>query len=465
MTDRSTNRRRRSIRTISLASSAVALITLVTLGIMLRQVSNREPSLRTDYVAIYNADTLSLAPTDRAFPIYQQAYAILDSLPSSTSPEYDEAIDERRRAFDFMLEASTKEQMGIELPTDPDTPPSLLQAENAYDDDLVHHRAMEVFNERTEAIFKNGDTEAYLDALLARIRIGRHFAEVPWPLGDGFLDGLTIASAVDIMKLAVALPDAVTSDRIAEFDRLFRHAVEHEVGLDTTILRLWFLDVVQWSFDGNGRFAPRGVVALCGDGSLAQDPPLDLCFSALFSTDRDTVVDVGLATLDHLETRCKTPFFAWNGPDQSPAERFLNPNRLIVDSSQTVLLTVMTDPDSSHLIAQQRAQILDATLLTLAAVRHRQSTGAWPASLDDIDEALLPEVPLDRFDGQPLRYRRTDAGPLIYSVGMDGDDDNGRPARNAMDWKPNEERDEALERWPERYDGDWVLFPPQDDND
>ena len=40
--------------------------------------------------------------------------------------------------------------------------------------------------------------------------------------------------------------------------------------------------------------------------------------------------------------------------------------------------------------------------------------------------AFLPALPLDPFDGEPLRYKRMPDGIVIYSVGVDGKDDGGR---------------------------------------
>jgi hypothetical protein len=61
----------------------------------------------------------------------------------------------------------------------------------------------------------------------------------------------------------------------------------------------------------------------------------------------------------------------------------------------------------------------------LAAERYRREHGAWPESLDKLVPAQLTAVPLDPFDGRPLRYRRTEDGVMIYSVGHDGIDDGG----------------------------------------
>ena len=39
---------------------------------------------------------------------------------------------------------------------------------------------------------------------------------------------------------------------------------------------------------------------------------------------------------------------------------------------------------------------------------------------------LVPAVPTDPFDGQPLRYLRTNKGVAIYSIGRDQTDDGGQ---------------------------------------
>lgn len=79
-----------------------------------------------------------------------------------------------------------------------------------------------------------------------------------------------------------------------------------------------------------------------------------------------------------------------------------------------------------------------------ALERHRLATGAYPETLGELVPALLAAVPIDVVDGQPLRYRRDADGTfLLYSVGLDGKDDGGRPAK----WE-HQGRNAGL-------DGDW----------
>ena len=61
----------------------------------------------------------------------------------------------------------------------------------------------------------------------------------------------------------------------------------------------------------------------------------------------------------------------------------------------------------------------------LAVERYRRATNRWPKALTDLVPAYLAKVPIDPFDGAPLRYRRLGDGLVIYSVGPDGKDNGG----------------------------------------
>jgi hypothetical protein len=76
---------------------------------------------------------------------------------------------------------------------------------------------------------------------------------------------------------------------------------------------------------------------------------------------------------------------------------------------------------------------LRCAIVALAVERYRLVQGAWPESLAALVPELLRAVPVDPFDGLPLRFRRTKEGIVIYSIGPDGTDDDG-----TIDWaKPN----------------------------
>ncbi|MBN1362427.1 MAG: hypothetical protein JW993_17660 [Sedimentisphaerales bacterium] len=61
----------------------------------------------------------------------------------------------------------------------------------------------------------------------------------------------------------------------------------------------------------------------------------------------------------------------------------------------------------------------------LAIERYRLATGDVPERLEDLVPGYLDAVPLDPFDGQPLRYRRTRPGYRLHSIMEDGQDNGG----------------------------------------
>lgn len=65
---------------------------------------------------------------------------------------------------------------------------------------------------------------------------------------------------------------------------------------------------------------------------------------------------------------------------------------------------------------RSRAQLLTAACL-LACERFRLANGRWPESLAEIPKDILPAVPLDPYDGNPLRFERLKDGVTVYSVG------------------------------------------------
>ena len=52
---------------------------------------------------------------------------------------------------------------------------------------------------------------------------------------------------------------------------------------------------------------------------------------------------------------------------------------------------------------------LDLARTALAIERYRLATGAVPSELDELVPEHLQEMPLDPFDGRPIRYRRTES--------------------------------------------------------
>ncbi|MFG0304726.1 MAG: hypothetical protein ACF8Q5_00785 [Phycisphaerales bacterium JB040] len=100
---------------------------------------------------------------------------------------------------------------------------------------------------------------------------------------------------------------------------------------------------------------------------------------------------------------------------------------------------------------------VSAVRLAIAAIGHRNETGDWPRTADELgDGSAWP----DGFSGEPLRLIPGESGIVIYSVGTDRNDDGGRVCEEPTQywWPANAAKMEAAD--PEEYDGDWVLWTP-----
>jgi hypothetical protein len=95
---------------------------------------------------------------------------------------------------------------------------------------------------------------------------------------------------------------------------------------------------------------------------------------------------------------------------------------------QTQLLSRMLSPGMAMVIREHRLVQAQArsVLTALAVERYRRKEGQWPASLTALVPEYLAQVPLDPYDGQPLRYSRLTNGVVIYSLGPDRTDNGGK---------------------------------------
>ena len=91
-----------------------------------------------------------------------------------------------------------------------------------------------------------------------------------------------------------------------------------------------------------------------------------------------------------------------------------------------------------------------ATQALLALKCFKDKTGRLPKTLDELVPEYLAAVPLDDFDGKPLRY--SPEKKIIYSVGKDLKDVGGSTKEETLKWWQKENPN-----WPPET---WQLDPP-----
>ncbi len=107
-------------------------------------------------------------------------------------------------------------------------------------------------------------------------------------------------------------------------------------------------------------------------------------------------------------------------------------------------------------------------LTALASERFRLANKRWPKDLQELCLTYLKEVPIDPFDGKPLKFAQSEDGIVIYSVDKDGRDDGGDIHKKSYDdddpkdlgfrlWNPNHRQLPALPKKIEQHkdNDDW----------
>jgi hypothetical protein len=110
-------------------------------------------------------------------------------------------------------------------------------------------------------------------------------------------------------------------------------------------------------------------------------------------------------------------------------ERRATPGELLLMHDRVgYLLETVTVPALLNVIENypRRAADLKATALMLAIRQFEQAEHRLPSSLQELVPKYIAQVPIDPFDGAPLRFRvRADHQWIIYSVGPNQTDEGG----------------------------------------
>jgi hypothetical protein len=110
----------------------------------------------------------------------------------------------------------------------------------------------------------------------------------------------------------------------------------------------------------------------------------------------------------------------------------------------------------------------DGALIGIALELYHRENKKRPNSLAELSPRWLPELPVDRITGKPLKLSIVEGRPIVYSVGVDGDDDGGRLPKKFADGEfeyvvgPEYKVDpNATDAMLDHYDGDWVVWSTQ----
>lgn len=270
---------------------------------------------------------------------------------------------------------------------------------------------MEAFQGREQQVLFDVET---LD------RFGRHFG------GRKYFVHQLVGVSVRAMMFDTLSPIVARGSLSTEAVRQIQRRCEGLGGdsacrIDLACERLIWLDYVQRLFtdEGNG----RGRISRSALGLLGVSPEQEQVFLKLGR--RET-------------TECIERFFesARTATGKTPWQLHNEPNSILRTLDELRQKNVFVDLlGASCLRALElswRTRIQSEAVMTVAAaVRYERDRGQYPASLDLLVSAgYLRRLPRDFYsDGKSLVYRRSRQGFLLYSRGVDFDDDGGTPSR------------------------------------
>ena len=114
-------------------------------------------------------------------------------------------------------------------------------------------------------------------------------------------------------------------------------------------------------------------------------------------------------------------------------------------AGNVLLLTMIPDiPQTTETSFRCQAQ-RDALITTLGLLKYRDEKGNLPADLQELISAgYISELPMDPYSDTALVYKRAGNGFTLYSIGLDFQDNGGKPSGKLS---------------PEAEGGDFVFWP------
>jgi hypothetical protein len=476
------------------------------------------PSPTTDYLAQLNAASMSVAEEDRAWPLYRAALLELDELPKfkaySRTPRPGEMGWAEAQAYlagqqgALALARRGAERPGLgyivdhgvapedrELWPYEQSPPatddlaakSLLTIRLPYLGSL--RRLAKVLELDIQRAAAEGDGETVVDNARAMLAMARHAKETPFVINDLVAMSIVSMAVRSLNGVLAESPGALSDDQLRDLAHLLA-ASDDALAVRLDGERLGMYDLVQRMYtddgEGGGRITLDGMRMLQavagGEGAVAHLPGGDHAVAEVVASPAVGLLMASRRELLHEYDRMMDSLHAagsrplWERQRPVVEQRIDDWKRSRVQSIRYLPLNVLMPALGKTQITSEKAIMQrDALLAAIALEIHHRRHGQWPRSLEELVPDLLPAVPPDRFDGQPLRYRLIEGAPVLYSVGTDRDDDGGRPALWKQAGRPDydaaaqwisaaelEEEKKDQGSGPHRVavpDADWILWP------
>jgi hypothetical protein len=495
-------------RAAAAAFGLAAGLTGALVGIQVVRFAMAEPAITHNYLADLNAPSLAIPESERAWPLYHRA--ALAAPPTNhaldlawgpatpTDPWWPDLIERVRQSqtrLSLIHEAAQRPHFGlvlsdvqdrevwakrgVELPERPSAPFPELRGLDLGPSFVVRSCASSLSHEACVAA-SSGDAGTVLRDLSDMVAIAEHFRQAHNYQGQASalaVYSMTLDTAGTVLQ---TWPRALSDEDWTAAAHILAHlAGGGPVRLNFDDERPFVLDLAQRLYTSRGAITPAGfefLTSWSGQHTIHLASTIQKAGHALEAArrmpSRDEFVGEYERAIAAASEEAARPLFQRAGRS-SRDPIFETPRAWTVTFWSTAISAAWFPAQlrAINVTAEQVTQRRDAVVAAIALELYRRRHAALPASLSELTPALLPAVPVDRYDGKPLKYLVRDGTPVLYSVGTNRVDDGGRPPRGTayawryMDWVSPERLAVRLQSpgVSAGYDGDWILWPMSPD--
>lgn len=480
----------------------LVLFLFVAYGILTARYYTVRPTLTRNYTKEF-ADRDRSPPSERAFETYRTFYVLLHKLNVYDSERFphlsrvfpfavpeEPAWEEAKQYCNNYASEIESVRQATELPTigavvtDGDDPVAFEQITRSNDPSatlnpgssnpalyklfsISHLSWCKVANRSllidARVAVDAGDTERCCRDLRAMLNISRQLGLERFCYSDSVQFDILRDASEEIRRILTVYPDALSESQLTDLLISLRCAADDPMRPDYESSSAYIEDWLQraYSSDPHGYLTREGLESLpdfvAGVYSDRNRPP------TFFHTLLAPIAPVFIASRNQMSEAVNELLVEAREQERVPrSERTvdLEPTKLDKYLYHATLWTQCDHHSSwsffrwSIKACEDATLDRDATLTALALEIFRRRSGHYPATLDALVPTLLPALPIDLWDGKPLKYRIQDHRPLLYTIGSDLIDNGGvRSTERSL------LSGHAKRLSPKEFNKDWVFMP------
>ncbi len=379
---------------------------------------------------------------DKHEAIWERVMA--DVWTAKSHPEVKEWLDENKKHFDTVRRASLRKRYYHPMLSDDDDDSTMLIAVllPQIQSSREYARALTI---RSNYYLGIGEHEKSVEDILTMRRLGNLIAQGGTLVEQ--LVGIAILGIAQSVEERVALSGKLTSKELLAY-----RAKMSQTRVASNVLksfdefeRLTYLDSVQQVMKGGMRTLNQMMGGAGGGrGETQQTRMKELLDRAVTSsTDWTVTMQIGNKMFDKFSDTLNTDDWIEREKAMASMEEELKKMSASIDTTTAIqaflggpefrgkmmgriFVSLLMPALSAVTSAEHRVQISDdLSYFVLSIAAFQDEVGRYPNSLGELSEKIAGDYPIDRYSNKAFLYRSNGDGFIVYSVGKNGNDNNG----------------------------------------